>query len=513
MKKLAAVLATVLAAGALQAGRPVAKWDVIPYQRVNGVFKAGVVAFHEKPVTVTFKVDGKSVHTATKPELNPRTKVWEFVLPLDTSKYKDGELKLGATASVDGEDAYELPEIVLYANSGKTVGSRKIAWVDPKNGNEFDLGDKEHPVKTIRQGIKKAGDGGYVLLLPGDYQAKLAGGGMERKYWTTVMPAPGVKRSQVKIEGGRTGTDKLKFFNVEFFCDCDDGYDAIVMGEGGGSCAWFDNCRFTNKKGRYGGYTTVFGNKLKAYVTGGVTEEMSNGPCCEFVRGHTVRNIACDAFSCNNALVINSSVDGIDATGTGNDPDVFNGFSTGKNWTDDVILYNVKATDVKAKGLAGQRLRNCAFVNVVIENSGDGLIYSRFSEEMENVLFAHLTLVGQKWQWMQTKNGRGDFKPTDVKLINCVFEAMEGFETGDGSAGLAVKNSAFYKKDFYGKTETFGTDAVVVERPFADEGAKNFALPEGSAGLTAGMELQSVPVDVNGVEYPAGQRPCGAYAK
>ena len=132
---------------------------------------------------------------------------------------------------------------------------------------------------------------------------------------------------------------------------------------------------------------------------------------------------------------------------------------------------------------------------------------------MENVLFAHLTLVDQKWQWMQTKNGRGDYKPKDVEFVNCVIKAMEGYEKGDGSTGLLVRNCAWYNKDFYGKTTTFGEGAVEVDRAFADESGGRFALPSGSPAASAGVALQCVPADIEGNAYPDGARPCGAYAR
>ncbi|MBQ6136868.1 MAG: hypothetical protein IJI73_05825 [Kiritimatiellae bacterium] len=515
MKRLYFAAFAAFAASAAFAGRPVAKWDVVPYQRVEGVFKAGVVAFHEKSVKVEFSVDGKKAFTAEAPTLNDRTGVWEFVFPFDAAKFKDGPVTLGAKAVAETGESYSLPPLSMYANAGKTLGSDKIAWVDPKNGNEFSTGlSREQAVKTIRQAVQKAGDGGTVYLLPGDYQARMIGGGKARKYWTLLTPAPGVERSQVKFSRGRTGTDKLIFRNVELYCDCADGDSSIILGEGGKSVAWFDNCRFYNKQGRHGGNTSLFGNRLHAYITGGVTEDIGNGPCCEFVRGHEIRNIACDAFTYNGCLVVNCTVDGIDAgAGAAFDPDLFNGFAVAPKWCEDNILYNVKATNCRCRGLSGQRLRNSAFVNVVFQGTGGDLVYSRFSEDMDNVLFAHMTLVDQKWQWMQTKNGRGDFKPKDVRFLNCVMKAMEGYEKGDGSTGLLVDRCAWYNRDFYGKTMEFGVNPVVVERAFAGESSANFALPPGSPAASAGTALQCVPADVNGAEYPSGARPCGAYAK
>ena len=50
--KLSVLVGIGILAGSLFAARPVARWDVVPHQRVTGVFKAGVVAFHEKGVKV-----------------------------------------------------------------------------------------------------------------------------------------------------------------------------------------------------------------------------------------------------------------------------------------------------------------------------------------------------------------------------------------------------------------------------------------------------------------------------
>ena len=51
MKHLLLPLLALAAASAL-AARPVARWDVVPDQRVSGTFLAGVCAFHENGVRV-----------------------------------------------------------------------------------------------------------------------------------------------------------------------------------------------------------------------------------------------------------------------------------------------------------------------------------------------------------------------------------------------------------------------------------------------------------------------------
>ena len=114
---------------------------------------------------------------------------------------------------------------------------------------------------------------------------------------------------------------------------------------------------------------------------------------------------------------------------------------------------------------------------------------------------------------MKTKNGSIDFLPTDVRFYNCVMKGIDGFGVGGGQKGLTVSNCAFYNIDEHGDQFTYGKKAVAINRAFADEGAKNFALPSDSPALTAGRYLQTVPVDINGAAYPDHERPCGAYAK
>ena len=89
-KKPIIVLAlSVMIASAAFAARPVARWDVVPDQRITGVFKAGVVAFHKTGVKVEFEYAGKKF-VAENPTLNDRVNMWEYVCPIDTAALKHG---------------------------------------------------------------------------------------------------------------------------------------------------------------------------------------------------------------------------------------------------------------------------------------------------------------------------------------------------------------------------------------------------------------------------------------
>ena len=436
--KIFMLAAAVVASGALYAVRPVAHWDVIPYQRVSKTFKAGVVAFHEKGVTVDFTVNGKKAASVDRPQFNPRTKVSEHFFVFDASKYKDGPVTVGATATTPGEEPYRLPDIVLYANSKRTLGSRGTCWVDPVNGNDFAEGTKDAPVKYMKQAVNIAGDGGTVYLMPGVYQSKMIGGGVARKYWTLVMPAPGVDRSQVKFASGRTGTDKLHFKNVEMFCNVKSGYGTVVMGESGDTIAWFDNCRFYNKHGRSDGATTPFGNKLRAFVTGGTTENIGTGPFAEIVRGHEISGISGDAFGGSGGLLVNCRVKDVDASGNDLERDFFLAFATGDNWVHDTIVYNCEVSGCNGRAFSGTRFRDSALVNVTVDSCAPSTVHTQFFGPVENVLFVNVAVRNQGWQWMTLRDGRANFVPKDVRLLGVEADGFSGYETDDGSAGLTI---------------------------------------------------------------------------
>lgn len=434
-----ALLGGLLAPFVCAAARPIARWDVVPYQRLQSPFRAGVVAFHEKGVTVEFSIEGRPVLTTSQRERNPRTGVNEFVLPIDPRAYPDGPITVRATvrATGDAASAYTLPDLVLYADSGCSLGSQTCVWVDAQKGNEFASGLRDEPVKTLSTALMKAGDGGTVYLLAGTHSAKRIGAGKDRKYWSTITLAPGVPRKAVKVIGGRLGSDKLRFKGLNLYTDLPD-HGAVARGEGGGTSAWFDDCRMTAEKGRYAGRSMPFGSKLHAYVTGGETYNMSCGPTAELLRDHTIRCVSDDALPPSDCLVVNVKVEDIDAGDTMDTPDFFRAFVLAPNWAHDVILYHVRGLNCKSRAFTGSRFRDSALVDIEVETTGGELMQSQFNQEAENLIFANVTVTEQAWQWMQPKNGRGNFVPTDVRLFAVKCAGFSGFDEIDGSRGLTI---------------------------------------------------------------------------
>lgn len=411
----------VLASAPLWAAKPIAKWDVVPYQRIKNTFNAGVVAFHSSALKVEFSVNGKSAFVAAEPTLNPQTKVKEYVFPFDASKRKDGPVRLSAKA-VAGDGELELPEIVLYVDQEGTMGSHTTVWVDGANGNDFSEGSEDRPLKTIKQALAKAGDGGTIYLMAsGDYRVDRMGGGGDRKFWTTICAAPGVKMKDVRIKGGRTGTDKLRFKDVQVFCDVEKGQGYVLGGVDANSSCWLDNCIVSNLRKRHAAYTYTFGNKLAGYVTGGATFDMGTGPCCRIVRNHRMKMLSADPFTASDTLAVNCQVEDVHASKDSDEPAFHRSQAVFGGWTEGVILYNVKGRDCWCNGLVGVKLRDSAFVDVEIETLGDRF-RSRYAGEMDNVIFRNVQIKGQEMEWFKSVNGVGDFSPSGVTVVNCSFD-------------------------------------------------------------------------------------------
>ena len=426
---LSFAFAAMFAAPAISAVRPVAQWDVVPCQRIKEPFKAGAVAFYDKPFYVEFTINGKKAAKVEKPTLNDRTRVvehWFTIDPasFDIAKLTENKLIVGAKAVAEDGTSHDLPDLLLYCDKDGDLGSQKTIWVDQKDGIDYDEGTRESPLKTVKQAVKMAGDGGTVCIMkPGVYSVERIGGGNDRKYWTTIMPAPGLTRKDIRIKGGRTGCDKLKLKDVQIFCDINGGQGYALAGVDDKSSCWLEDCIVRNKGGCAVANTFVFGNKLTGYVTGGATTEMANGPCCKIVRNHLIKSISADAFTADNCLAVNCKLIDVKSSGVVQEPAFHRSQGLHGAWIHDVILANITATGCECNGFIGLRLRDSAFSNITLETTGpEHRFVSRYAHEMENVWFDRVKVSGQEWIWFKATNHAGDFAPTDVRVTDCSFE-------------------------------------------------------------------------------------------
>lgn len=489
-------------AGMASAARPVAQWDVVPDQRFEGVFQAGVCAFHADGVKVEFRVGDKLLHTAGSPTLNTRTGVWEFWCALEAGRYPDGPVVLQARAIplTAGQPSYDLPALTLYANSHGTLTVNTTNWVDAANGDDASPGTAVAPLRSLAAAVKRTPVGGTINLKAGTYSSQALGGGNDRPYWTTVQAAPGLARDAVEVGPGRPGTQRLRWRNVTLFCDYEGKYTTILTGEQGRHSVWLDDCKTYNKQGRWAAGAQTFGNRYVAYVTGGLTTELCNGPeGAVLVRNHTVETISSDAWSGGWKLVVNSVCRDINPGKTGAHPDFHQSYTVAPNWIENVILYNVRGTDCISQGLFGSRLRNSAFVNVLFEK-GNTVMYSQYSGPMENVLFLHVTIANQAWLW------RNGYEPTDVVMADSLVGSMQQLDQGE-KPGLHLDHNHFIDP-----ARTMGADVTTGDPCYLDPSAHDYHLRPDSPARGNGRALQCVPADIDGVPWAAKGCNRGCYA-
>ncbi|MBT7847647.1 MAG: DUF1565 domain-containing protein [Lentisphaerae bacterium] len=488
---------------------PVAGWDVVPHQIIREPFLAGVVAFHETSVSVQFGVRSgsnplpKLARNVAAPSLNPRTGVWEYVFKVDPRQVPAGPIHLTAVCIPEGNGnrPITLPELPLHAAPAPTPPAAPI-HVDAIAGNDTATGTRDGPVRTLAAGIRKAGDGGTVLLAPGTYSPDKLRGGKSREYWTTIQPAEGATRDEVRVGRGRPGMDKLRFRNVAFVVDVKSAkYYPILSGENGMTEVWLDNCEIRNLQGRWAGGVVMFGNRYRAYVTGGVTTEIRRGPGAVLMRDHRIVKIAEDVFT-DSKVVINSSADGVDAGPTGGHAD-FHQSHVGKKtqFKSGVILYNCSGVNCKAQGFFGHNLKDSAFVNCLFEKTPDVPMLSQYSGMLDHVLFLHLTLPNQSWLW------RGGLRSRNCFMLNCILPGMSTHsKEGADVSGVSIRSNHFLRPG-----RGMGTDISEGDPGFAAPGKADYRLSPESSLCGAGRPLPCVPVNAAGEAWPDGKPNRGCF--
>ena len=504
----------VAACSAAAGFRAVARWDVVPDQLLTAPMKVGVVAFHLSGVKVEFRVNGTLASTVLDPTYNDQSNVWEFWFVLDPSKYPDGPLKIDArTIPLEANGVtYDLPPQTFYANSHGTLGSKVVKWVDAVHGSDANAGTQSSPYQTILKAVQKTPAGGTINLRAGNYASNGPGGNHANLYWTTIRAAPGVARDDVQIAPGSPRTQRLKWTNVSFYTDSNlsTGY-ATCLADNTDPVVWTDNCKFTNKRGRWvGGQSQPFGGGFAAvYVTGGLTTQMCKGPGVQtLVRGHTVEGIAAHAFWAREGMVVNCCVKDIDPGPTGAHPDYCPAANPVKppDWNHDIILYNCSGFDIKAQGVGVGQEINSAYVNVLIQQPrtadgkrGGGL--SQNGSYLSNVLFLHITEVDQTWLWRTPISGG------PVVAENCLFDSLtSGYNLSSLAPGiLTIDHCHVVDETVYGSVIPPGSNSTTGNVQFVNAPARDYHLQASSPAYGTGERMQCVPADLNGVPY--GPRP------
>ena len=493
--------------------RVIANWDIVPYQIISGSFKAGVVAFHESGVNVTFYINGLEIKTVTAPSYNNRTGVWEYWIELNSRDYKAGPIILTAIAAPDENKglAKELPEIILYADSAGSLKNNTVKYADCNSGNDTSGdGSLKNPYKTIEKAYIETGSGGTVYLLTGkNYELTGLYANKNFKYWTTVTTAPGVSREQVEIKGGRFYENMVHWKNVSIYTDIK-GYSNVLYLDPG-YYIWLEDVELYDKNGHHNGADTfnVQGD-ARLFITGTpgiknscIIRNITNAASKTFL----ARNVYMDTigndgfFAKSNQVIINIWANNFDP-GTEMHSDFLQFHSPDGTPADNVIVYNVIGTKMNCQGIFGVYGSNVALVNILIQKVPPGTPKMSQLREMDHLLLWHVTYLDL------TLYLRVSESINNIDIKNCILYTLIT-PNEQGLINPDISNNHFYspikeRNSVTGENFTWGEPGFISEN--------NFSLKTSSPAKLAGSPLECVPADINGQLYNSDNPSCGAFA-
>lgn len=367
---------------------PIARWDVVPYQRIESgeTFNAGVIAFSKAGINrVEFTVSGQGYSgrnplVSSSMTYNERTDVYEYWVPLKGSDFStNGAFTMQAVVYGTDGGSRTLETLPLMVDATGTLPQPK-AWVS-KTGSDATgvINNNSRPFLTLKAAVSAIqsanggkSDGAIIYLFAGTYN--LGDGSVSTtNEWLTITRDPGATRENtiINASGSIRSTKLLKVDGVTLKSQGNSLYvfikdsplnlwvnDSRLIGSG----RWVANSNpvhFSSDTGHYSTNNYIYDADY-AYRRAAL------------VRGVHVQKIGNDAFE-NTPFVVNCTVDDIDNGTTGWHSDAYQVHTTGVPPATNRIIYNYKATNLHCEGVfmrneAGTgTFTNNAFVNVFIE--------------------------------------------------------------------------------------------------------------------------------------------------
>jgi hypothetical protein len=503
----------------------IANWDVIPYQVITSNFKVGVVAFHESGVNVEFTINGGPVSTVSRPTYNDRTDVYEYWIEIIPADYADGEITISATAYPDDTNNQPrvLSDLILYTNANGTLqnyNGSSIVWADCDNGNDTTGdGSELNPFQTIERAFTQAGAGGTVYLKAGlNYQITNNHAPVNHPYWTTITAAPGIPGNEVRVLGGTNGQfdeTMVKWNNVQFYMDEDPTGFFTLLQFADGQLIWFDNSEFYNERGHHTSTYLFNTQNAEYYMTGCLIRDIGVA-AGYFQRNCEIRNIGGDIWrAADDMLIINTRIDNMDPM-PGAHADLLQWYNPGAV-IDNIILYNLAATNINSQGFFGNSGENTAIVNVLIEKTADTPRLSQV-HDLNHILIWYCNFVNIDFSITDTSN------VSSWNIQNSIFNKLI---PGDQNPTVTDLDASFISNNHYvylnwnqtngglGSNYTTGDPLYLNPMPYGSgyhaPGIENYHLHSTSSGYQQGVYLECVPADIEGDLRSAANPSYGAY--
>lgn len=511
--------------------RPIARWDAVPYQRINQgqTLNLGVVGFSKAGIDrVEFAISGQG-YAGTNPLVasymthNPQTGVFEYWVPIAANSFSSsGPITVEATVygkdggirDKDSASGVGLDPLILHVNPTGLLPLVE-AWVD-LNGNDSSgmVNDSGSPFRTIGKAIDAArawrdtngfgnnADGAIVRLNPGTHS--MSNGGIWTEIpvtdeWVTLTTAAGGNRANTILQHGNGGTPKVKLLKAEGLTLKSDGqYDFAINIGLSQAQVWVNDCDLIGA-GKWvdGGYlTTDPSYYTNSHISNVYPVAIMRGL---LARGLTLEHIGCDAFT-NIPLVVNSTVDDIDPGTTGCHSDAFQLHWVSGGPAGNVIIYNYRVTNADSQSIFVADaspdfvLDGAAVVNVYMNNTQFG----SWGVPTNHFVFWHDSLVGPHYYLFHNGN------LTNLSMVGNVFNLFLGddaLDFGDSHDNHFIQTTGAWGVQVRGANATTGDPQLdAYGKPTADSPLRD-RVTELAVPVDGDNQLRGSSADVGAYEY------------
>jgi hypothetical protein len=473
--------------------KAIARWDVVPYQKIENIFEIGVIAFHMNEIDrVEFAVEGGSWIAVYNMSLNPRTGVVEYRVNLNENDFSiAGSIEIRAIAYPNIGQPRLLNSLFLYVNPADPTPT--VRYISPSGSDSSGNGTQASPYRNMwkaAQSIHIANggnaDGGIVYMEEGSYIYQNVGGGFSPNtvnQWLTFQPAPGADRANVKIDTeSSSGLDALKLIHLKGVT-----VKARLRGNNIGN-VWYDTAHLEGNGQNGVPYVSWTYSMKSKYLTDSILSDNMAGPeNFDMVRNTQILRLGEDVFG-HTKLIVNTTVNDIDRGDTGGHPDVYD-FWTGELILDNRIVYGLKVTNAQAQGFyfAGPpdlRITNVALVNVLMQIEGFGW-KSQVINPVEHLVMRHVSHPQKSFVWRKPQSDL-----TNISVKGSVFDNM-GFADGG-----SVDPLGFDQNHFIQGSVTPGTNVTTGDPGFTNSAGYDYHLLSNSQ--LKNRVVPFVPIDLDG---------------
>jgi len=400
----------------------IARWDTVPYQKIDDNFEVGVVAFHINDIDrVEFAVDGGEWVRHNQMQYNPRTSVYEYYGILREQDFNSvGPIEVRAIAYPRAGLPRLLPPKYLFVDPFD-VTPVKERWVSP-TGSDTNDGSINAPFASISHAAVDisnefgSADRGVIYLTAGDH----AYGGMAfpnavivSDSWLTITHADGLTKGDARItsELGSMKTKLVHFKDITF-------REGVESSTALLSAVWLDNCHMIGngpetKVNQWGHWLSASSWSLGDYITDSEAEQNYHGFMHSkgLIRNTIVHDLASDAWQ-NGLCVINSTAYNLSAGSTLAHVDIYQithvlpeelGTVEEPNPDINCIFYGNVGTDYLGQGIfmgrenSAVHYENIALVNNYLEAIPGSSRTHLSSTTLSHVLVWNLTLLNQRF--------------------------------------------------------------------------------------------------------------------